>query len=240
MKKILLLGITVIFALTSCEKNTNNVPQEVDFTVSFGFVESGSMTKSGESKSTTDAYTNFYNAYVKTKILTPDTYSLTFSNESSETAYTINGNWDNKDMVKLPEGTYTVTGSASDQSELGKLVALSFNEEVVVSKSTADIQLTASYDCYLLMFDKTRITSATYKYTEGFITEVSLYSQDEGIFYIFLSTTPQSSYYPRISYIRENSSEGTIYLSDLGLLKGYYYYFNDISGGFDIPPMLGN
>lgn len=75
MKKILLLMMTTL-AITGCsnEEQDNLVPEEVTVNIDYDFWESGSMSRSG-----VDLYTNFYNKYVKTKLLTPTTYSLSLT-----------------------------------------------------------------------------------------------------------------------------------------------------------------
>lgn len=220
----------MLFALTSCEETTDYIPQEAEFTINYGFAESGPMTKSGAT-----VYSDFYNAYIKTQILTPDTYTLTFSNETGAVA-TFYGSWANMDMVKLLEGTYTVTGSSGHTDLNQDLATLSFNQDVVITKATTNIQLTATYNCLLLMFDKTRITEAYY--SDGGYDKTNLFSQDNNVLYIFLSDdfTPSAN----IKYKRDEiNPSSTIYLRPLSLQNGYYYYFDDINGTFDVPPMLG-
>ena len=237
MKNFLLLGFMALFAFTSCEKTASTTPQEpapqeVEFTLNYSFAESGPMAKSGAT-----VYNDFYEKYIKTQILTPDSYVLTFSNKVGVVA-TFNGKWADMDMVKLQEGTYTVTGSSGQTNENYDLATLNFNQEVVISKSTTNIQLTAIYDCLLLMFDKTTITNAYFYDGTSQGISVKLYSQDENIIYIFLPNSFLSL--SKITYQKVNVIEkSTIYLSPLEFQLGYYYYFNDITGSFDVPPMVG-
>lgn len=56
-------------AITGCsnEEQDNLVPEEVTVNIDYDFWESGSMSRSG-----VDLYTNFYNKYVKTKVIDSD------------------------------------------------------------------------------------------------------------------------------------------------------------------------
>ncbi len=235
MKNFLLLGFMALFAFTSCEKTTpmapqEPAPQEVEFTLNYSFAESGPMAKSGAT-----VYNDFYEKYIKTQILTPDSYVLTFSNKSGVAAE-FSGDWADMDMVKLQEGTYTVTGSSGRTNANYDLATLKFSQEVIISKSTTNIQLTAAYDCILLMFDKTKIAEAYFD--NGSQPSHDLYSQDENVLYIFIEN--ESSFERQIYYKRAgDTTNSIIHLSYLKFQLGYYYYFNDITGSFDVPPMVG-
>ena len=237
MKNFLLLGFMALFAFTSCEKTTpmapqEPAPQEVEFTLNYSFAESGPMARSGA-----PVYNDFYEKYIKTKILTPDSYSLVFSNET-EVVASFKGKWADMDMIKLPEGTYTVTGTSGSTDKNRDLATLKFSQEVVISQSTTNIQLTATYNCILLLFDKTRIAEIFYWLGSSVEPQQNLYSQDENIWYIFLQSSFPSS--ARIEYKRDITDEATIiFLAPLKFQLGYYYYFNDITGSFDVPPMVG-
>ena len=88
MKNLFMLGV-IASLLCSCSKEDDYIAnQDVEFNLSYTFAESGSMTRA----SGADVYGEFYDKYIKTKLLTPTTYSLTFSNSNGETVMTTSGN----------------------------------------------------------------------------------------------------------------------------------------------------
>lgn len=247
MKKILstMLIMTSLVCFVSCSNDVEEIyiPQEVEFTLDYTFAESGSMTRAtGE-----EIYSSFYDKYIKTKQLTPTTYSLTFTNVATGAKTTINnGVWKNKDAIRLMEGEYTVTGTSAPrpiESELlsyyiSDTVFISFDETVHISKDMTNINLTAKYDSYLLMFDKDNCNEAYYHvYTDGRTNRKNLYETvNNYILYIH--------HFPIIGgndnfiwLIRNDNSQIKIELEKQPFENGKYYYFNDMSNSFDIPKM---
>lgn len=109
MKHLLFTLLCFALCLQSCnDVTTTEIPQEVSFTVDYNF-NSGNMTKAND-----DAYTQFYNKYIKTRQITPDNFTLIFTNKATGQQNQIKGLWSEKRLIKLTEGTYTVTGSSED------------------------------------------------------------------------------------------------------------------------------
>lgn len=139
-------------------------------------------------------------------------------------------------MIRLPKGSYKIEGVSIEystyQSNRGKpsKAALAFNETVEINENTNDINLTAVYDCFLLMFDKANKIGFAYTYGS------SGYSMPEtdNLYYIFLSST--SNYSLRWKN-EETLSNSYLHLEEFTFNKGFFYYFNDISDSFDIPKM---
>ena len=152
MKKFLLVASAVI-ALTGCSSDESDfvqVSQEVNVSLSYSLVESGSMTRnSGE------VYSDFYEKYIKTKQLAPKTFDLTFKNKETGATAVVRGDWNKNHSFKLLTGVYEVTGTSHPQtSNCIDSLYLCFNESVEITEATANINLTAIYDSYMLMFDK--------------------------------------------------------------------------------------
>lgn len=247
MKKILslMLIITSLVCFVSCSNDVEEIyiPQEVEFTLDYTFAESGSMTRAtGE-----EIYSSFYDKYIKTKQLAPTTYSLTFTNVATGAKTTINnGVWKNKDAIRLMEGEYTVTGTSAPrpiESELlshyiSDTVFISFDETVHISKDMTNINLTAKYDSYLLMFDKDNCNEAYYHfYSDGRNNRKNLYETvNNYILYIhdFPIIGGNDNF---IWLIRNDNSQIKIELEKQPFEKGKYYYFNDMTNSFDIPKM---
>lgn len=233
MKKILLLMMTTL-AIAGCsnEEQNNLVPEEVTVNIDYDFWESGSMSRSGA-----DLYTNFYNKYIKTKLLTPTTYTLSLSTKDVPKATTINGYWGNKDGIRLIEGTYNIYGTSNPISSKASIdtLSMSFSEKVEITKETTSITLTAKHSSFMLIFDASNTTSIDYSgYLHGGYGTYSLAKKDD-IFYIFISKDIEES--DKIVITRKNKKQVTINLYGLPFEKGKYYYFNDVTNSFDVPPM---
>ena len=246
MKKLfslMLVMASMVFVCSSCSEDEICIPQEVAFTLDYTFAESGSMTRaSGE-----NVYNEFYEKYIKTKQLAPTTYSLTFTNNSTGAKTTINnGVWENKDAIRLMEGEYTVTGKSAPQPIEGELLSnyvsdtvfLSFDETVNITKDMTNINLTAKYDSYLLLFDKDNCSESFFQsYVSGRYYRKDLFQTDKNNI-IFIHNFPiiggNNSF---VWLIRKDKSDIKIELEKQPFEKGKYYYFNDMTNSFDIPKM---
>lgn len=223
---------TLAIAGCSNEEQNNLVPEEVTVNIDYDFWESGSMSRSGA-----DLYTNFYNKYIKTKLLTPTTYTLSLSTKEMPKPTTINGYWGNKDGIRLVEGTYNIYGTSNPISSKKSIdtLSMSFSEKVAITKETTSITLAAKHSSYMLIFDASNTTSIDFSgYLHGESGTYSLTKKDD-IFYIFISKDIQES--DKIIITRKNKKQITINLYGLPFEKGKYYYFNDVTNSFDIPPM---
>ena len=239
MKKITSL-LLLALCLVSCSNREEPTIQEVvNLDLDFTFVESGSMARSTGA----EVYNDFYEKYIKTKVLTPTTYSLTFKHKETGARSTINGFWNNKGGIRLVAGEYEVTGtSAPKKYEFGEWsdsVYLSFNETVSIKKDDTKLTLKANYDSFLLIFDKenkTVIYCENYKYGSSSSTKIG---NDENLYWLFIQQTyhnnTEADFYLDIRY--KDQSNSRINLYDMPFVKGKYYYFNDMTYSFDIPPM---
>jgi len=241
MKKIL-FTIVITLAFTGCSEESaiEQPSKEVEVSLNYSFMESGNMTRTGST-----VYTDFYNKYIKTKQLTPTSYSLTFKNKESGTIATINGLWKNKDGVKLIEGEYEVTGVSYPAGKttfnncISDTLYLTFNEDVNIGRNSSLITLTAKYDSYMLLFDNSNADNVIYNVNENLSNEHFVLPQIDESFYAFIhsfywngNTNPN-----RISIKRKDGKYSHIELDKVPFEKGKYYYLNDIDNSFNIPPM---
>ena len=240
MKKIfglmLLCVAAVIFA--SCEKEY--IPQEVEFSIDYTFAKSGSMSRSTGN----EVYDAFYDKYIKSKVLTPKTYELIFTNKETGSSSTIRGRWDEKDGIRLLEGQYEVVGKSiplhkrDDFKEFSDSVYIAFNEIVAISKDDTKLLLTAKYDSFLLMFDEENTKSISCNCT-GY-TGSTMLSKDENNFWIFMQQTYRSTEHTKgfnLDVLRNDGLTSVVPLLNFSFEKGKYYYFNDMTNSFNIPPM---
>lgn len=254
MKKLFYIGLLAL-ALYSCSKEeVDTTPKEVEVKLDYAFTESGSMTRAGA-----DVYGTFYNTYIKTKKLTPKTYFLTFKDKTSNyKTLEVSGTWSDNTSVRLPSGTYSVTGKSfpiieNYENVPSDTVYIKFSEDITIKEGMTELILNAQYDSYLLLFDKENTNSINYTSVFEGSANVSKYQtlpleSDDKVYWTFI-TTP-SYYYTdivansKIPYEnyqfdinRKDNTKVVIFFDGLKFSKGKYYYFNDMTNSFDIPPM---
>ena len=243
-----MLTIASLVGFTSCSSDEEDIysPQQVDLTIDYTFVESGSMTRVSTTRAIgADVYDDFYNKYIKTKQLTPTTYSLTFRNkETGEVVMTIDGNWSETNNIRLPEGNYTVTGKSQPiekETYYGyeypsDTVYLTFEEDVKIIKDMSNLTLTANYDAFLLLFD-TENTEKIRMNSERLLTS------NNNVYWLFMrdkmyrTSSGSSTGYYDLDITRKNGDKLNIQIKNIPFEKGKYYYFNDMTNSFDIPKM---
>lgn len=243
-----MLTIASLVGFTSCSSDEEDIysPQQVDLTIDYTFIESGSMTRVSTTRAIgADVYDDFYNKYIKTKQLTPTTYSLTFRNkETGEVVMTIDGNWSETNNIRLPEGNYTVTGKSQPiekETYYGyeypsDTVYLTFEEDVKIIKDMSNLTLTANYDAFLLLFD-TENTEKIRMNSERLLTS------NNNVYWLFMrdkmyrTSSGSSTGYYDLDISRKNGDKLNIQIKNIPFEKGKYYYFNDMTNSFDIPKM---
>lgn len=227
MKKMLLIYATLGVLISACQKESENNPvEQVSFTIGMQLPQSGNMTRATAS----DLYNNFYTDYIATKVKLPSEYKLTIYKDEKEVA-TISGQWD-ADIATLQVGTYRFVGESEGDYEFG---SLTFDQEITITSTTKTVDLTAAWDCYMLMFDKSLYKTVSLyhqDYSSTATTSKSLIQTDE-IFYLFLPYS-QSKY---IEYVTHSGDEGRILLNQYSFTKGKYYAFDIVNGSISIPQM---
>ena len=231
-----MLFVASFLGLASCSNDEIYTPQEVDLTLDYTFAESGSMTRAtGE-----EVYGGFYEKYIKSKLLTPKNYTITFKEKTTGAYVIIRGIWGEKNGLRLTEGDYVVTGTShplpqdnTSFDEISDSVFISFSEEVHITKDMTALTLTAKYDSYLLMFDTEQTSKASYVY--------NTYSKDlkscDGIYTLFVNSLTWGNSENIIYLNRKNGKTVLVSLDKFPFEKGKYYYFNDMTNSFDIPKM---
>lgn len=243
MKKMfsMMLIMASFVCLTACSNDDEPyVPQDVEFALDYTFIESGAMSRATGA----DIYNGFYEKYIETRQLTPTTYSLTFTNKETGAIAIINGRWDKKDGIRLPEGNYNITGFSTpiekDFKEWSDSVYLAFDEDVTIKKDMTQLTLTAIYDSYLLLLDTENSQSVVCKCRNLTSTSKNgILNHDDMIFWLSMQKTYRdykaNDYYLTIT--RNDGQKSTINLLDIPFEKGRYYYFNDMTNSFNIPKM---
>lgn len=240
MKKLFIQAATLCSML--CFHSCNNEievtkPQEVEFTIDYSF-SSGSMSRSTND----EIYTKFYEDHIKTREITPDNYAFTFTNKETGQINEIRGLWSENNLIRLPEGTYVVKGNSYDGDGIyvKDKVVLSFDTETTISNSTNSITLKANYNCSLVFFsaeltDKVRYRSGV-KGSNGYTEVIEDLKVLDNYHYCFVKGFSESDN----SYFEINRINGKIpkvFTKNLNLENGKYYFFNNLTGGFDLDPM---
>lgn len=237
MKNILVLGL-LAFALCSCSKEkVDATPREVNLRLNYTFEGSGSMTRSGES-----IYSAFHDKYIKTHTLTPKTYKLVFENTETGATSHQQGIWGKKEGIKLLTGKYKVTGESTPYMEDGSIcidsLTIRFEENITITEDMTKLTLQAKHDSYMMFFDKANKKHIDYKYTnDGWNGEILNLKTIDDIYYCFISNTSNYSQHIMYIYDTNNTLKVSFNFQSSPFEKGKYYYFNDTTNSFDIPPM---
>lgn len=234
MKKIFYL-VAILATVCACSKEGTSEPAEVSVSIDYALPESGSMGRGGA-----DLYSDFYDAQIATRKLTPSTYQITFTNTVDQSTVTIKDQWSKKHALKLLTGTYKVTGtSASIASYNGggiDTLFLKFDEEIVVDANTSKITLNALYDSFMIFFDASDINKAVYNFNGGgyYGSDVAMKQIDQ-IYYCFMDEPAKEDFIQ----ISRTSGSATVKVGKMSLEKGKYYYFGDLSSEYNLPEMEG-
>lgn len=239
MKKILFALCLLPLLCNSCSSSNEEdiLPQEkkkVSFRIEYVFEANGgnAMTKANS-----NIYTEFYNDKIKTKELVPDDYDIVFHCTDNGMDYSFSGKWSQNDMITLLEGNYTVNGSTwATGKYIQEKASLKFTQNVQVSKDMESLILKADYDCFLLFFNKSNISSLKIN-TPSISDGVNVFSYKDN-YYCFVNQ-PFSSYDVNLKFEgeRDNGSSFSINVTNAKFEKSKYYFFNDINSSFEIPPM---
>ena len=225
--------LSVALFLHSCGEDIKQ-PSEVEFTIDYSF-SSGSMSRATND----EVYTNFFNDYIKTRKITPNHFSVSFINSETKQKTEITGLWTEKSFVKLLEGNYTVSGNSINKSSTYKYVrdslALSFNDNISINSKTTDLKIKAEYNCALIFFDTSKTTKVRYANDDYYNKTDEPLNILNGYFYGFVHSFSGDNSY--IEVTRKYDKAVKIYTKNLNLENGKYYFFNDMTGGFDLEPM---
>ena len=238
MKKYL-LTLAALFIIFGCKKQTleQEVGEEQQDAVSVYFLfnlstKSGaSMTKASEDK----VFGKFYDKIISGDLVA-ESYELTLTDTKTNNKYEFSGNWKDQDLITIPVGTYEVDGvSTASGSYIQEKCSLKIGDQITVSSDSEMISLSASYDCYLLIFSSDEISEVVNSH-DGHGND-SFYSMNS-YKYAFVNEKIYSD--SENAYIGVTYSDGTEYKCYTGSLKfkkGKYYVYSSISGGFSLPEM---
>lgn len=224
----------LMLLFNACSSSEDYQPQEIEFNIDYVF-SSGDMTRATNA----EIYDSFHKNHIASRKLTPDNFMLVFTNKETGQRNEVNGLWSRNGLIRLTEGTYTVTGDSYDGASnvyTKEKAVLSFNDEIVINRSTKSVILKASYNCPLLFFSSKNTQSIVYDHAPTSYTSESLPIVDE-YYYCFIKSLSKTD---GACFIisRKDNTKVRVYTKNLILENGKYYFFDDITGGFDLPPMV--
>lgn len=237
----------VTLCLFSCNKENykEDYKEFIKFKINYSLgYESGSMTRSGA-----DIYNQFYNEYIKPRKLTPRIYEISFKNIERGDSVIVRGDWNSDDFITLLEGEYEVKGKSfpvlsqllgDSRYIVQDTLTLLFDEKINISKDVNIIKLNAMYDCFMIFFDNKNFKSIGY---DKISPEVKAYKLDNIYYMLFRYTDVINNVdknYGGLSCVRNNGEITKLWISKFNFEKGKYYYFKDINGDYELPPMTGN
>lgn len=250
MKKLVLLCF-IAAIISSCKgEDPVNPNRELEIKLSYKFSNSGDMSRASNS----DIYAEFYDQFIKPHILTPTKYSLSFKNIETNAVTTINGSWKDNTGIRLLSGKYEITGISHPTfaKAIGMpsdTVYIAFNEIVTIGDNMTELTLNATYDSYLLLFDKQHSSNVSYRGKSTNVSgesEIQLKSTDK-LYWLFINGNEYTSISSsdntyifknsKMEITRNNGDNATIYFEGMPFELGKYYYFNDVTNSFDIPTM---
>ena len=233
-KVIVVIIATVLLIGCSGKEQLPDNAKKVEVTFSFVLPQSGSLSKA----SAAEVYDSFYNSFVKTGQVLPDVYYLSIKTMDGIEVASVSGYWSEHKPVMLPTGKYLVSGyskGGKSSSDCYNKAPLLFEEQIEITENTTSIFLHAMYDCYLLLFDSDGKTRFSWTLDGSSGAEISGSVNTAGNqYYIFVQGGFKDSGNVRWTY---GGKETVIWMSTFSFEKGYYYYFNDLEGSFEIPKM---
>lgn len=150
--------------LSSCGKIDSTQEAQTDKEVSVYLTYSlSTVMKEYLTRATnnSDIFHEFYQKILDGTLVAP-TYNLTFTETNTGTVYSVNGTWGENDMVSLRTGTYHVEGvSTAKGNNIQEKCSLIIDDTVTIDENTGSVSLSADYDCFLIIFDNSRFSSAS-------------------------------------------------------------------------------
>lgn len=233
MKTPALLLIISVFAFVGCKTVEPDTPKMVEFSLNYALPESGSMTRA----TAAEVYDSIYESYIKTGQLLPNPYTLSFKTMDGTEVASVSGTWSENKPVMLSTGKYHVVGTSNGgvtYNDMYRKAPLKFDEEIVIDENTTSITLHANYDCFLLLFDAEGKTYFRWSADGSGSSGISGDAGKVGDWYYIFVQEFKANGNVQWNY---GSKENRIWMYNFNFQKGYYYYYNDLSGSFEIPKM---
>lgn len=205
----------------------------VEFTLSFSLPESGSMTRA----TAAEVYDSFYEKFIKTGELLPTLYTLSFKTMDGIEVAAISGKWSDNKPVMLSTGKYKVTGSSKGNvtyNDYYHRAPLTFDEVIEINENTSSVTLHAIYDCFLLLFDAEGKSYFRWSADGSAKSGISGDVNKAGDWYYIFVQKFEANGSVQWNY---GSNQNYIWMGGFNFQKGYYYYYNDLAGSFEVPKM---
>lgn len=240
MKKLFkfLLIATIGLVVTACSSDESEELQDpskvkVTFVYALDTSNSGTMSRATTNE---NVFNEFYEKIKSGEFVAP-TYTLTLTEVNTGVVYTFNGSWGNHDFITLNTGTYRVVGaSTADGDNIQGKCSFTFDEQIDINATSNVITLHANYDCFLLIFNNSQISSLE-NYNGAILSSFFNFNNYK---YAFVNDKLYNDVEKNYAYILgkyTDNAEFKIFTGNLNFEKGKYYVYNSVSNGFDVPPM---
>ena len=231
MKRIAII-IAAIAVLVGCEKPTPEpVAEDVNITIAYTLDTSvgSNMTRATDA----EVFDMFYQKMKSGEMVAPS-YRLTFKEITNGAKYVFEGDREEDDMITIRTGKYLVEGTSTAEGEcMQDKASLKFKQEIDILTSSKSVTLNAIYDCFLLAFAKSDITSLGNKHHSNY-TPVPFFTFKD-YYYTFANNGIYSQAFggEESVYIlgtREDGSTFKILTYYAPFEKGKYYILSLICG----------
>lgn len=237
MRKSVIAVFAMIAMLAGCQK-PDPMPVAEDVNVTIAYTLDASVGSEMTRATDAEVFDKFYQKMKTGDMVAPD-YTLTFTETTTGARYEFSGKWANKDLVTIRTGRYKVEGKSSAKGNyIQELASLTFDEEIEISTSSSSVTLKAIYDCYLLAFAKSNISSLVcVPYKSDYVPDDRKFYTYDDYYYAFVNDKIYSE--QSEGYIRGQRGQETfkIMTGYAAFEKGKYYIYNDVNGSFELPKM---
>lgn len=240
LKKTLLLlsSVGLLLSAYSCENNQQeDITDVVSISLAYELNTNQGQSMYSTKASNAEIFEIFYQK-MQSGELTAPSYNLSFVEVNNGTHYSLSGFWADKDLVSMRTGTYQVSGTATAEGDnIQDKCSLTFNETIEINESSSTIVLKAAYDCALIVFSDTSISSlANYNGKDS----TTPFPKVNNYFYAFINKTLYSENGREEAYlsgVHTNSTNFKIYTANLIFEKGKYYVFDNVATSYMLPYM---
>lgn len=233
--KLCTIVIGAIIALSACTDDIedNKASVMVTFAYTLNTQNGSSMTRTVTNE---DVFSEFYDKIISGELIA-SSYSLTFTEISSGRVETFAGEWDDSEFFTLRTGLYRVKGETKGKGDnIQEECSFTFDELVDINAESKTITLHANYNCYLLIFNNSKIVSLE---NNNGNSHSPFYEFGE-YRYAFVNDKLFLESQKEKACIIGKYADGTDFkmsTSNLNFEKGKYYVYNSAKNSFDIPRM---
>ncbi len=181
-----------------------------------------------------DIFNEFYVAMKDGRLMAPS-YDLTFTEVNTGETFQLKGYWNKRESLKIKMGNYSVRGTSTAEGKyIQEKCSIIINDpEVVIDRDDTIINLQASYDCALVIFADSSISSVENQTGDE---SSEFFKFGEHYLYAFVNDSIWDGISDSCLFCtRNNGSEFSIPTNYQPFEKGKFYIYNtDKTSFFEI------